>query len=389
MAPAGKLLTRLSHLFVMSTRPETQQAATSYTSHAIDGINALQQWYDQDTDGLWSTTGWWNSGNCLQVLADFAVLNSDEADNLGLASVMENTFNLAQQTTSSSAVTKTFDTNGLVHASFATSSEKRAKLEPYGFSGFINDYYDDEGWWALALIRSYDYTGEQTYLDQAASIFADMQTGGNTPCGGIYWSKVDDYVNAIANELYLAVAASLANRHSDGSYYQDIASVQWTWLQNSGMINENNTFNDGLDDNCENNGLQVWSYNQGVVLGGLVELSKAAGDSSLLDEAHKIAQGGMDALTVDGVLKEISCEPGCGGDGPQFKGIFMRNLRYLHEASPKDIYKDYILNNADSIWSNNQHATQFGLIWAGPFDEADAARQSSALDAIVAAVAVA
>jgi hypothetical protein len=42
------------------------------------------------------------------------------------------------------------------------------------------------------------------------------------------------------------------------------------------------------------------------------------------------------------------------------------------------------------MWDNNKNAShQFGLRWTGPFDQADAARHSSALDGLNAAVALA
>jgi hypothetical protein len=48
------------------------------------------------------------------------------------------------------------------------------------------------------------------------------------------------------------------------------------------------------------------------------------------------------------------------------------------------------LGNARSIWDNNKNLkNEFGLHWAGPFDRADACRQSSAMDALNAAAALA
>jgi hypothetical protein len=47
------------------------------------------------------------------------------------------------------------------------------------------------------------------------------------------------------------------------------------------------------------------------------------------------------------------------------------------------------LANADSVWDNARNADdQFGLRWTGPFDRADASRQSSALDVLTAATAL-
>jgi hypothetical protein len=94
-------------------------------------------------------------------------------------------------------------------------------------------------------------------------------------------------------------------------------------------------------------------------------------------------------VSPDGILRE-PCEPTvCGGDGPQFKGVFMRNLGYLNAHEPRPQYADFIRRNATSIWVNDRDsANHLGLVWSGPFDSADAARQSSALDALNAAAAL-
>lgn len=61
------------------------------------------------------------------------------------------------------------------------------------------------------------------------------------------------YINAIVNELFLSIAAHLANRAPNGQKYLKRAQQQWDWFSKSGMINENGTINDGLA-NCQNNG---------------------------------------------------------------------------------------------------------------------------------------
>ena len=77
-------------------------------------------------------------------------------------------------------------------------------------------------------------------------------------------------------------------------------------------------------------------------------------------------------------------------DRPQFKGIFVRHLYELYRHRPRSAYRDFILANATSLWQNSRnHRNQLGLSWTGPFDRADAVRQSSALDALTAAVGVA
>jgi predicted alpha-1,6-mannanase (GH76 family) len=110
-------------------------------------------------------------------------------------------------------------------------------------------------------IAVYDVTGDRKYLQTAQSIFDDMDKAyGTTPCGGLWWDKAHTYVNAIANELYIDVAAHLANRASQyrSAYYLDKATTAWKWFQNSGLMNSDSNINDGLDSSCKNNGGTVW-----------------------------------------------------------------------------------------------------------------------------------
>ena len=386
-------------LFLMSSHPKPADPAlfVERAKRAIQVLNS--KWYDNKT-GIWDAA-WWNSANAMTTLADFGMLQPGDVKGLGLEGVFENTFARAQLT--SVRKSKVMDVDGTIYSTYCLneigcvegkdSSQPRRKR---GFHNFVDEYYDDDGWWALAMIHYYDFTGNKQYLQSAVDIFHEMQTGTGTPCGGgIYWNKDRQYVNAISNELYLSVAASLATRDPESKKHLEIAKSQWKWFKHSGMINKDHLINDGLDDKCKNNGMQTWSYNQGVVLGGLAELATATGNTGYLDEAVSIARAAIQHLSdKQGILTEIDkCElkaGNCGRDGQQFKGIFIRNLRYLHNVLPLAEFRDFIIRNANVIWEKNRNAhDMLGVAWAGPYVDATGASQSCALDAIVAAIAVA
>jgi len=312
-------------------------------ARAATAASALQGWYNSQT-GLWSTTGWWNSGNALTALAHF-----------------------------------TARTNNDTYLNDIRNTHTR-------ITNYLNDYYDDEGWWCLAWIEVYKLTKEATYLATAETIFKDISGGWDTKCnGGVWWSKAKNYKNAIPNELFLSAAAGLYLITKNQAYL-DWAKNEWTWFSASGMINSQHLVNDGLTNACKSNNQTTWTYNQGVILGGLVDLYHATSDQQLLVVAEQIAGAAISHLARNGILHE-PCEPSCGNDAPQFKGIFMRNLGYLYQATHNQTYSTFISRNADSIWASDRNArNQLGLVWAGPFDSADASRQSSAMDAINSAL---
>ena len=196
----------------------------------------------------------------------------------------------------------------------------------------------------------------------------------------------------------MTLATLLHQRTPGDSSYLSWAQREWEWFQASGLIGPSGLVNDGLTSACANNGGTTWTYNQGVVLGGLAALFEVTGDRAYLQQGQVIANAVLDKLVTPasahppGILIE-PCERasgGCNGDQTQFKGIFIRYLYEFWLQSRQPAYRTFILANARSVWDNNTNAShQFGLRWTGPFDQADAARQSSALDALNAAVALA
>jgi predicted alpha-1,6-mannanase (GH76 family) len=254
---------------------------------------------------------------------------------------------------------------------------------------WLNNFYDDEGWWALAWIEAYDVFQDSQYLSAAETIFEDLTTGLNATCGGQWWSKAKQNVNSINNELFIAVAASLANRVQNTNVdYKQYALDQYDWLMSAGLQDSDGLFQDGLTlSTCACEGA-VWTYNQGVILGALVEMQKMTGNNSYLTQATSIADAVIDSsyLTQNGILNEGNESLNEDQTSAQFKGVFVRNLGKLQYAQSNQKYVDFLTKNADSIWNNDQASDQtLGATWQGPVNSVSAASQSSALDCLVAA----
>jgi predicted alpha-1,6-mannanase (GH76 family) len=329
-----------------------------FTKQAIE---TLQKWYNPAT-GLWNTTGWWNAANVLTGIIRYTAATGDKTYEW----IIENTF---------------LKTKKIVAPASQDYPEQRTE-------NYINEYYDDEGWWALAWVEAFDLSGEQKYLEMAKTIFEDMKGGWDDRCGGgILWKKDLLYKSAISNELFLLLATRLALRDENREYYQNWANKEWDWFSQTGMINDLPLVHDGVKEDCVAKG-RHYTYNQGVILAGLVDLYKLDGKHEHIDLASKIATAAIQNMsTHEGILKGHPKQEE-GADGVQFKGIFMRHLGYLYKQTRNPEFKDYLLKNAKSI---ENYATETGTYligsqWEGPFDKADAGRQSSAVDALVSAL---
>jgi predicted alpha-1,6-mannanase (GH76 family) len=155
------------------------------------------------------------------------------------------------------------------------------------------------------------------------------------------------------------------------------------------MIESDQLVSDGLDPQCRDNHGKKWTYNQGVVLGALAELSRLPDQSGAVKLAEPIADAAIAKLADSNLILHETCEPECGGDGTQFKGIFVRNLALLYLRDPNPGYAGFIAANAESVPKNAQAPDHsLGLVWSGPPGATTAVSQTSAIDALVAALSI-
>lgn len=332
-------------LFSGTLTSAAAQSQATYQGYATSTANTLISKFHSDSNGQFNDL-WWNSAVTYTGLADLAAL-------LGTNTVAGNN----------------------MEDLWSNVYDKHIN-NPNDNPHFLNPYYDDEGWWVLAWIAAYDLTNDAKYLQLAADILFDIK-GGQTKCGaGIWWSKDKNVLTVIENVLFMSGAAHLATRvPQNATLYTGWATDSWNWISNSalydsstfmlkGNLNPNSCDTQGEDDNTTPS-----SYQQGVLLGGLLELNKATNGSSsskYIQIAKSVAHATI--TSSDFVSDGVFHEPlgGFDNDTAQFKGIFMRNLAIMNRQYPDPSYSAIITTSATSIWQNarNSDGTIIAL-WQG------------------------
>jgi predicted alpha-1,6-mannanase (GH76 family) len=333
--------------------PPSPQVSTIQLT-GVDGqaqaeVQQLQTYYDSST-GLFNTTGWWNSANALDSIIDYM---------------------------------KTTGSRTYLNDVSTTFTKAVNEAPPPTPGNFIDTAYDDTQWWALTWVDAYDLTRDPAYLQMAEKIQTYVTGAWQTTCGGgVVWQTTNTYQNAVTNELFLELSARLYLETGQPTYLQ-WAQKELSWFNSSGMINSSNLVNDGLTTTCQNNGQTTWTYNQGVILGGLAALYQATHDQTFLTEAQKIANAAISTLvTSNGILMD-PCSGTCTSQNPdqtQFKGIFMRNLEALYQVTGDQTYLAFINKNASSVWENDRNVYDvIGYDWAGPISARDQSFNASTL----------
>lgn len=329
--------------------------AQSRVAAAVDALL-----FSQDVYRAWWPSSWWNSAVAVTALADSGVSGVDPV------------------------LARVFDVNRSAFPAGARSSD------PID-GDFISRAIDDTAWWGLAWLAAYDRTHDGRYLAEAAKIadyvhgFWDPSTCG----GGVWWDRERTYKNAVTSGLYLRLAAALHRRLDGDTEWLARARAAGDWYLRSGLINSAGLVNDGLTAGCENNGQTVWTYNQGLALGGFTELWRATGDQSYADTARRLADAAMTGLTSEGVLVE-SCDTGsCDDNQKQFKGIFLRYFGDFASAAGDQKHRDFVRQQADSVWLRDRDPlNRIGERWAGGTPNAvDWRTHASGLEALIAAAA--
>lgn len=240
-------------------------------------------------------------------------------------------------------------------------------------NSFLNTYYDDMLWNALAMLRAYEATKDKKWLDATQLLWDDIKLGwSDVQGGGIAWQKKQlAYKNTPANAPAVILAARLYQRFkrkSDLNWAKKIYDWQLKTLVDpaTGFVYDGiNRQNDGkIDLNWK------FTYNQGLMIGAGLEMFRATQDDTYLKAAIKTANFTLvDAdLAPAGLLKAEG-----NGDGGLFKAVFVRYLALLATetatpATERNRYVRFLTTNAETLWRSGTRkpAIVFGPNWAKP-----------------------
>ena len=224
---------------------------------------------------------------------------------------------------------------------------------------WVNNYYDDMAWLALALERAARLAGveRRRALDKLSQQFLTAWVPEDG--GGIPWRKQDQFFNAAANGPAGIFLARYGDRLKRAQQMAD-------WIDATLIDPETHLVFDGIK--AGSLVRAQYTYCQGVVLGLETELAARTGDPRHAPRVHRLVAAIEEHMTSAGVLKGTG-----GGDGGLFGGVTARYLALVATTLPgdgtadvaaRDTARALVVSSAHSAWDYRQ--TVNGLPLFGP-----------------------
>ena len=235
---------------------------------------------------------------------------------------------------------------------------------------FTNLYYDDMAWLALAV-------GRLTLLHEAlgrarprrrlrvaeVALTRQLRSAVTDELGGgAFWNTTRDFKNVPASA---PVALHLARQ---GRTAEAAGLVDWLYAR---LLSDRGLFLDGIrvESGVERVVSDIWSYNQGTVLGALVTIGDAESLCRAGDLIHAVAAELTEPHT-DGLVLRTHGD----GDGGLFTGILVRYLALAAgetrlAAETRRLASSMVSQTADAFWAGRtERATRHGRLPAFPVD---------------------
>lgn len=276
--------------------------------------------------------------------------------------------------------------------------------------------FDDMSWYGLSYARIHEVLKFDQFLQTSQDIFNwcwQMGWDKTGTCHGGFWFDTNmQSKQTITNAQLLMLSAKLYRLTNNTSFKQKMNQIYQYIIKNDLINMTTYMVSDGATVNCTPAHKNYPTYNAGVMIGALVEMYKVTNITSYQDLAFKIVNGALEHYCdADGIIVE-PCEPNCDKDSLMYKGLFVRNLRYLIDVMIDLDRKEYITSWLNlQVESNlnrnfcfkepiskcnitfqdgppyfNKSGPVFSQDWRGPFTVGNPMHQTSVLDLLTSAI---
>lgn len=213
-----------------------------------------------------------------------------------------------------------------------------------GRGRLTNEFYDDMGWLALALLR---LPGRES---DVATVLGEIRRG-EMPEGGIAWSsRHPELRNVPATGPAAITALCVAARTGDAQLRAwGLSLVQW---MNDTVVGPDGHVADGFrlhDDRTTSIDPDRYSYNYGLVIGTELAAHAITGEDDRIDHALVVAAAALRQLTdpITGVWVSEGRH-----DRALFRGILARFLAELAVVSHDTTVASAVRSQADAVWQS-------------------------------------
>jgi hypothetical protein len=231
-----------------------------------------------------------------------------------------------------------------------------AAVFPHGRGGDV--YYDDNAWLGLALCRHHEVTGSKRAAHLSRRLLAFILGGWSSEPswshpGGVRWVDSDTNLsrNTCSNAPVAQLAVLIALRDKSDEMLKWSERI-YEWVRDT-FLTEQALYLDRIAPDGTKNP-QIWSYNQGIMIGAGVQLHQATGMQSYLTQARETAESASQYLSLDRLL----------GQSAAFNAVYFRNLFLLDLVGPSSTYRRAAEGYTEHMWAERRDE-ESGLFQGG------------------------
>lgn len=229
-----------------------------------------------------------------------------------------------------------------------------ARASPPAYDSYVvahgggDKYHDDNAWVALALVQQYRM-GLSASLERAQQLLDFAESGwdsgiSNATPGGVFWVKQGEGIGRTNHDRGAGATAGAGElglhlQALNGSAPAETAERMVSWVEKY-LSNDDLYYNLLREDGSIDTNL--WSYNQGVMIGANVLRFQLTGDASYLQQAMHTA------------TKALSAFGNFQGQPPSFNAMLFQNMLQLYPHAAVSLQHrmlDALQAYADWTWN--------------------------------------